>query len=168
MGMACDRHLTNWCTTHDRSFQQRIGRGRHCRESAVSNRLLWVVIAADTVEHVFDLRAALLEVRRVLVNGGYFALSVPTPNSLPKWAYNRFIGQRPSPILFAKLLYTILARAVLFGHPAFQPIDRDLSVDEWHELITQAGFVIEQSVSWPQPPLKAIVHLFGARAGAEQ
>lgn len=127
-----------------------------------------VVIAADTVEHVFDLRAALLEVRRVLVNGGYFALSVPTPNSLPKWAYNRFIGQRPSPILFAKLLYTILARAVLFGHPAFQPIDRDLSVDEWHELITQAGFVIEQSVSWPQPPLKAIVHLFGARAGAEQ
>lgn len=121
------------------------------------------VIAADTIEHLFDIGQGLREIKRVLAEGGYFALSVPTPNSLPKWAYNRFIGQRPQPLLLGKLLYTILLRTILFGHPTFQPIDRDLSLSQWQHILTAEGFTIEETIAWPKPPLKAIVYLIGTR-----
>lgn len=121
------------------------------------------VVAADTIEHVFDIPATLREIARVLVSGGRFALSVPTPNSLPKWAYNRFLGERPSPILFAKLVYTIVRRTLLFGQPTFQPIDRDLSIEQWQQYLLNAGFVIEKTIAWPHPPLKPIVYLIGTR-----
>lgn len=121
------------------------------------------VVAADTIEHVFDIPAALREIARVLVDGGRFALSVPTPNSLPKWAYNRFLKERPSPLLFARLVYTVARRTLLFGHPTFQPIDRDLSLEQWQQYLVGAGFRIEQTIAWPRAPLKPIVYLIGTR-----
>lgn len=128
------------------------------------DRYFGVVVAADTIEHVFDIAASLREIKRVLIPGGKFALSVPTPNSLPKWAYNRFIGQRPSPILFGKLVWTVLLRTFLFGRPTFQPIDRDLTLEQWQRLIDEAGFRVEATVAWPHPPLKPIVYLIGTQS----
>lgn len=124
------------------------------------------VVAADTIEHVFNIEASLAEIRRVLVTGGSFALSVPTPNSLPKWAYNRFVRQRPSPKLLVKLIYTIVWRTLLFGNPTFQPIDRDLSLAEWEQLLRNSGFIVERTVAWPEPPLKPIVYLIGTKSGS--
>lgn len=128
------------------------------------NHYFEAVVAADTIEHVFDIQASLREIKRVLVPGGKFALSVPTPNSLPKWAYNRFVGQRPSPILFTKLIWTIMVRTALFGRPTFQPIDRDMPLNEWLDLLATAGFEVEHTIDWPHPPLKPIVYLIGTRS----
>jgi ubiquinone/menaquinone biosynthesis C-methylase UbiE len=121
-------------------------------------------IAVDTIEHVFDIQTSLREVRRVLVPGGKFALSVPTPNSLRKWAYNRLLRRGPSPIMLARLLWTVARRILLFGRATFQPIDRDLSPGEWCSLLETAGFNIVTTVEWPAAPLKPIVYLIGTQA----
>jgi ubiquinone/menaquinone biosynthesis C-methylase UbiE len=86
------------------------------------------VIAADTIEHLFDIQLSLHEIRRLLVPNGKFSLSVPTPNSLQTWAMNRFLRQLPSLSMLARLLWVVIRRTLLFGHAAFQPIDRDLSL----------------------------------------
>lgn len=119
------------------------------------------IVAADTMEHVFDLKQTLHEIRRVLAPGGHFALSAPAPNSLQTWAKNRFLRQSPNPRLFLRLLRTVFTRQRLFGKAAFQPIDRDLSLPHWHTLLQNQGFHIQGSSLWPVAPLEPIVYLLG-------
>ena len=119
------------------------------------------IVAADTMEHVFDLTQSLSEIRRVLAPGGHFALSVPAPQSLQKWAKNRLLRQRPDPMLLLRLIRTVLKRRLLFGKAAFQPIDRDLSLAHWGELLQTQGFQVQQSAVWPLAPLEPIVYLWG-------
>lgn len=125
------------------------------------NNFFGAIIAADTMEHVFDLRQSLGEIRRVLAPGGHFALSVPAPKSLQTWAKNRLLRQRPDPLLFLRLVRTVLKRRRLFGKAAFQPIDRDLSLAHWRELLQNQGFQVQQSAIWPVTPLEPIVYLWG-------
>lgn len=120
------------------------------------------VIAADTIEHVFDLDEALQEIRRVLVVGGKFALSVPTPNSLRRWARNRLLRQIPSPLLLFRLFRVVFWRILLFGRATFQPIDRDLSLSEWLSLLSAHRFQLLQVVEWPTSPLEPIVYLLSS------
>ncbi|MEZ4731878.1 MAG: class I SAM-dependent methyltransferase [Caldilineaceae bacterium] len=117
------------------------------------------VVAADTMEHVFDLEQSLREIRRVLAPGGKFALSVPAPQSLRKWATNRLLRQRPEPALLWRLLRTVVKRRLLFGKAAFQPIDRDLSLSHWRALLQQQEFQVQQTKLWPVAPLEPIVYL---------
>jgi SAM-dependent methyltransferase len=119
------------------------------------------VIAADTMEHIFDLDLGLQEVKRILAPKGRFALSVPAPNSLRTWAYNRFLRQIPSPALFARLIWVAVKRQLLFGRAAFQPIDRDLSLDDWSARLVANGFKPTELVEWPPRPLSPIVYLIG-------
>lgn len=119
------------------------------------------IVAADTMEHVFDLEQSLSEIHRVLAPGGKFALSVPAPESLRKWAKNRFLRQRPNPAFMLRLLQTVWKRRRLFGKAAFQPIDRDLSMAHWCELLQSQGFEIEQRAHWPISPMEPIVYLIG-------
>lgn len=121
------------------------------------------VVAADTLEHAFDLDASLAEVRRVLVPGGTLALSVPAPDSLRKWGYNRLIRGRPAPSFVLRLAGVVLRRVALFGRAAFQPIDRDLGLEAWKSLLARGGFVVERCEAWPEPPLLPIVYLLAAR-----
>jgi len=120
------------------------------------------VVAADTLEHVFDLEQSLAEIRRILAPGGKLALSVPAPESLRKWAKNRLLRQRPDLLLLLRLLRTVLKRRLLFGKAAFQPIDRDLSLAHWRELLQKQGFQIQETTLWPAAPLEPIVYLLGA------
>lgn len=124
------------------------------------------VVAADTLEHAFDLEASLAEVRRVLVPGGILALSVPAPDSLRKWGYNRLIRERPDPGFVLRLAGLVLKRILLFGRAAFQPIDRDLGLEAWQALLARSGFVVERCEAWPEPPLLPIVYLLAARSVA--
>ena len=117
------------------------------------------IVAADTMEHVFDLAQSLREIRRILAPGGYFALSVPAPKSLHKWAKNRLLRQRPDPMLLLRLMRTVLKRRLLFGKAAFQPIDRDLSLKHWRELLQTHDFQVQQSTLWPVAPLEPIVYM---------
>lgn len=123
------------------------------------------VVAADTIEHVFSLEQSLQEVRRVLRPGGKFALSVPAPDSLRKWAANRLLRQVPSLKMLGQLLWVVARRQMLFGQAAFQPIDRDLSMKDWRALLHRAGFTITRTVEWPQSPLTPIVYLIGTEVG---
>lgn len=125
------------------------------------NNFFGAIIAADTMEHVFDLKQSLGEIRRVLAPGGCFALSVPAPKSLQTWAKNRLLRQRPDPWLLLRLLRTVLKRRLLFGRAAFQPIDRDLSLAHWRDLLQSEGFQVHQSAIWPLAPLEPIVYLWG-------
>jgi ubiquinone/menaquinone biosynthesis C-methylase UbiE len=120
------------------------------------------IVAADTMEHVFDLEKSLAEIRRILAPGGKFALSVPAPASLRKWAKNRLLRQRPDPALIFRLLHTVLKRRRLFGKAAFQPIDRDLPLNQWRDLLQAQGFQVQQTTMWPVAPLEPIVYLVGA------
>lgn len=124
------------------------------------------VIAADTIEHVFDIQVALHEIRRVLAPDGKFALSVPTPNSLQTWAMNRFVRQLPSFSMLTRLLWVVMRRTLLFGHAAFQPIDRDLTLNQWCAQLGEAGFEIQQVVEWPFAPLTPMVYLISAEKTA--
>lgn len=120
------------------------------------------VIAADTLEHTFDLQRSLSSIRRALAIGGTFAFSVPTPNSLRTWGYNRLIRRAPSVRFLLKLGWVVAWRTLLFGRPDFQPIDRDLPLDDWCRLIEEAGFQFAALREWPEPPLKPMVVLFAA------
>jgi ubiquinone/menaquinone biosynthesis C-methylase UbiE len=119
------------------------------------------VVAADTMEHLFDLEKSLAEIRRILAPGGKFALSVPAPESLRKWAKNRLLRQCPEPALVFRLVCTVLKRRLLFGKAAFQPIDRDLPLHHWRELLQTQGFQVQESKMWPATPLEPIVYLLG-------
>ena len=120
------------------------------------------VVAADTLEHTFDLAASLAEVWRVLEPAGVLAFSVPTPNSLRRWGYNRLLRDRPSLPLIWNLIRVVSRRVQLFGRPDFQPIDRDLGVDTWRELVTAAGFRETAFTAWPSAPYLPIVYLLSA------
>ena len=122
-----------------------------------------VVVAADTIEHTFSPVKALAEIRRVLKPSGALCASFPVPDSLRKWGRNRLLRERPQIRLMARLLWMLLRRTVLFGSPNFQPIDRDLTLDEWMQKLDQAGFDVEKSLLWPEPPKESIVYLVGAR-----
>jgi len=121
------------------------------------------VVAADTVEHVFNPVDCFREVRRILAPNGTFALSVPTPDSLRKWAYNRLLRQRPSAKMIGRLLQVVAKRKMLFGQVAFQPIDRDLSVNDWQTHLEAAGFELFSVAEWPATPLQPLVYLLGAK-----
>ncbi len=121
------------------------------------------VVAADTMEHVFDLNKSLREVRRVLAPGGKFALSVPAPASLRKWAGNRFWRQRPDLGMLFRLVQLVVKRQLLFGKAAFQPIDRDLSLAEWCAALDANHFEILHTEKWPLAPLEPIVFLIETR-----
>jgi SAM-dependent methyltransferase len=137
--------------------------------AAVSERLPYPdgffggVVAADTLEHTFDLHQSLREVHRVLAPGGTLAFSVPAEDSLRKWGRNRMLRQLPSPTFVVRLATVVLKRWVLFGRPDFQPIDRDLPMQQWHDLVTSAGFSLEAMREWPEPPLEPMVFLLSAR-----
>lgn len=122
------------------------------------------VIAADTIEHAFDLDKTVRCIRRVLAPEGIFAFSVPSPHSLRKWGYNRILrgGLRSLPLVF-RLARVLLQRTLLFGNPVFQPIDRDLTPEDWQHTLEQAGFRVAHIQEWPEPPLKPIVTLIAAR-----
>jgi SAM-dependent methyltransferase len=126
------------------------------------NNFFGAIVAADTMEHVFDLEKSLAEIRRILAPGGKFALSVPAPESLRKWAKNRLLRQRPDPALFFRLVRTVLKRRLLFGKAAFQPIDRDLPLQHWRDLLQTQGFQVQETKMWPAAPLEPIVYLLGA------
>ena len=121
------------------------------------------IVAADTLEHTFDLTQSLREIRRVLVADSTFACSVPAPNSLQKWGYSRFVRSVPSIGLFIRLVRVVLLRAYLFGRPNFQPLDRDLSLDSWRRTMEEAGFRVVAVQEWPSTPLKPIVYLISMR-----
>lgn len=123
-----------------------------------------MVVAADTMEHAFDPLGAFAEVRRVLRPGGVFAFSVPTPDSLRKWGYNRIVLERPSPRMLLALTTVVAKRALLFGRPDFQPIDLDLDVQSWRDMATGAGFRVLEARAWPAPPYRALTWLIRARA----
>lgn len=127
-----------------------------------SNDFFGAVVAADTMEHVFDVEESLGEVKRILQPGGKFALSVPAPHSLRQWAYNHFLRQRPSPAMLMRLLWSVAKRQWLFGRAAFQPIDRDLTLDDWCAHIKRQGFWLTSMEEWPASPLRPIVYLIGA------
>lgn len=121
------------------------------------------VIAADTMEHVFDVETSLREVKRVLAPGGIFALSVPAPNSLRQWALNHFVRQLPSFPLMLRLARVVVQRRRLFGNAAFQPIDRDLEIDHWCRRLEAQGFHVFMREEWPANPLTPIVYLLGTQ-----
>lgn len=125
------------------------------------------VVAADTMEHVFDIDKSLSEVRRILAPGGKFALSVPAPQSLRKWAVNRFWRQRPDVKMLFRLAQIVLKRRLLFGKAAFQPIDRDLSLTEWCAALSANHFEILHTKKWPVAPLEPIVFLIETRLRAK-
>ncbi len=122
-----------------------------------------LAVAADTIEHVFAIEETLGEINRVVAPGGKFVLSVPTPDSLRKWAHNRLLRQLPSFTLIAKLLWILVRRKWLFGSLTFQPIDRDLKLDEWLDLLRTADFQVEKVEEWPTSPFTPIVYLIETR-----
>jgi ubiquinone/menaquinone biosynthesis C-methylase UbiE len=126
-----------------------------------SDSFFGAVIAADTMEHVFDVERSLCEVKRILTPGGRFALSVPAPHSLRQWAYNHFLRQVPSLTMLPRLFWTVARRQWLFGRAAFQPIDRDLALDDWCAQLERQGFRLTTTVEWPASPLRPIVYLIG-------
>lgn len=120
------------------------------------------IVAADTIEHTFSPSQVLGEIGRVLRPGGDFCASFPAPNSLRKWGWNRLI-RRPAGISFLlKLGWMLVKRTVLFGRPDFQPINRDLRIGEWKEMIEQQGFIVNQTLEWPRAPEIPIVYLLHA------
>ena len=121
------------------------------------------VVAADTMEHVFDIDKSLGEIRRILEPQGKFALSVPAPQSLRKWAVNRLLRQRPNLKMLFRLVQIVLKRRRIFGKAAFQPIDRDLSMSEWCAALSANQFEILQTKEWPAAPLEPIVYLIETR-----
>lgn len=121
------------------------------------------IIAADTLEHTFDLELSLKSVKRVLATDGTFAFSVPAPDSLRKWGYNRLVRRIPSFGFIFRLGRVVLYRAILFGRPNFQPLDRDLSLDQWERVVKDAGFTIVTAREWPVAPLQPIVYLISAK-----
>jgi SAM-dependent methyltransferase len=121
------------------------------------------VIAADAIEHVFDLPQTLSAIKRVIAPGGTFAFSVPAPDSLRKWGYNRLLRGAPSIGLMLRLAGVVWRRTWLFGKPMFQPIDRDIDLAGWHTTLADAGFKIVDCQEWPTAPLKPIVYLLSAK-----
>ncbi|MGH2458040.1 MAG: class I SAM-dependent methyltransferase [Chloroflexota bacterium] len=130
------------------------------------NEFFGSVIAADTLEHAFDLVQSLRAIKRVLAADGTLACSVPAPDSLRKWGYNRMLRGVPSLRFALRLARVVLLRAFLFGKPNFQPLDRDLSLDGWRQVLDEAGFRIVTLREWPAPPLKPIVYLVSAKVAS--
>lgn len=121
-----------------------------------------VVIAADTLEHAFDPARAISEIKRVLKLSGVLAASLPVPNSLRKWGQNQLTSGRWKSRLPLHLARVMLKRMWLFGRADFQPIDRDLNVEQWIELLRNVGFDVQGEVKWPAPPSLPIVYLLSA------
>ncbi len=121
------------------------------------------IVAADTLEHTLDLPASLTEIRRVLAPNGVLAFSVPAPDSLRKWGLNTFVRQRPDPIKALRLGALVLKCTWMFGRADFQPIDMDLSLEEWSGVLEETGFQIRERVAWPVDPLEPIVYLMAAQ-----
>lgn len=122
-----------------------------------------VVVAADTLEHMLDLPAALAEIHRVLKPGGALSASLPIPQSLRKWGWNQVRTGRMTAAHLTRLVSVVAKRLWLFGKAAFQPIDRDLSMPEWSNTIEAAGFDIVRTVEWPDAPQTPIAYLVHVR-----
>jgi ubiquinone/menaquinone biosynthesis C-methylase UbiE len=118
-----------------------------------------LVLAADTVEHTFSPERTLAEIYRVLKPRGIFSGSFPIADSLRKWGWNTFVRSRPQVGTFFRLLWVLAKRTLLFGRPDFQPFDRDLTKEEWLEMIEAVGFRIEVFELWPEPPKIPITYL---------
>jgi SAM-dependent methyltransferase len=121
-----------------------------------------LVVASDTLEHTFSPEQSLSEIRRVLRSGGILGASLPIQDSLRKWGWNRLIRQRPQLGFLARLVWVVAARTLLFGHPNFQPIDRDLGLDTWVSMLEELRFKVDEVTTWPNPPEIPIVHLVRA------
>jgi ubiquinone/menaquinone biosynthesis C-methylase UbiE len=126
------------------------------------NAFFHVVVAADTLEHTFLPLQALREIHRVLQPGGVLSTSLPIPDSLRKWGLNEFVRSRPNVKLLIGLVRVLIKRTLLFGRPDFQPIDRDLAIEEWVTLLETVGFRVGRIVAWPGPPKLPIVTLVQA------
>lgn len=123
-----------------------------------------IAIAADTIEHTFAPIKAFQEICRVLKPGATFTASFPVPNSLRKWGWNLIRHDRSNLSMFVRLAQVVTKRTLLFGRPDFQPIDRDLSIDEWLNMLDQAGFVVNHAMEWPRPPRMPLAYLVSAVA----
>ena len=120
-----------------------------------------MVISADTIEHTFSPQQTLSEIQRVLKAGGTFSASFPIPDSLRKWGRNQLVRRRFNLSFLYHLTKVVLKRYLLFGKAAFQPIDRDLDVESWKQLIRTSGFSIQQVIEWPQTneiPIVVLIH----------
>jgi ubiquinone/menaquinone biosynthesis C-methylase UbiE len=121
-----------------------------------------ILVAADTIEHTFWPQMALQEIHRVLKPGGVLCASFPTPNSLRKWGWNQFLTGHPNLKLLGGLIRVLVKRILLFGRPDFQPIDRDLKIEDWVQVIERAGLHVDQVLAWPERPKLPIVTLLRA------
>jgi SAM-dependent methyltransferase len=117
------------------------------------------IISADTIEHTFSPEKTLAEVHRALKMGGTFAASFPTPDSLQKWGRNLVTARKLRPAFLFHLGTVLLKRIWLFGKATFQPIDRDLKMQEWTSLLEKSGFTIVEVLEWPPKPFVPIVYL---------
>lgn len=84
-----------------------------------ANGIFHSLSCLGSLEHFRDPVAALAEIRRVMAAGGLALISVP----------NRYRWTRPGSIIFQAL-----------RRPASQPIDRNYSVSEFSNLLSQNGF----------------------------
>lgn len=121
-----------------------------------------VVIAADTIEHTFSPIDTMSEIYRVLKPSGIFCASFPIPDLLRKWGWNQIISHNFNPKFLFDLASVLWNRFRLFGTSTFQPIDRDLDIHAWVDMVENAGFIIQQITEWPAEPQVPIVYLIHA------
>jgi len=121
-----------------------------------------VVIAADTIEHTFSPTHTLTEINRVLKPSGIFCASFPIPNSLRKWGWNQIINHNFKAKFLLDLASVLWNRFRLFGTPTFQPIDRDLDIHAWVDMVENTEFNIKKILEWPSEPQVPIVYLVHA------
>jgi len=117
------------------------------------------IIAADTIEHTISPQNTLSEIYRVLKPGSIFAASFPTPASLSKWGKNQVISGNLSPKFLLKLMIVLFHRARLFGKFAFQPIDRDIDISGWRQMLEEENFYVDCINMYPSSPQTPMVYL---------
>ncbi|MDB5352763.1 MAG: ubiG 2 [Planctomycetota bacterium] len=94
-----------------------------------------LVLTSETLEHVPDLDAALSEIRRVLVPGGWHLFTVPLVPGVPRTYPRMKIGSAGEPIPLAAPIFHPGGDQ---GYPVFTEIGADLP-----EILDRAGFDTE-------------------------
>lgn len=122
-----------------------------------------VVVAADSIEHTFSPEKTLQEIHRVMKPGGDLCASFPIPDSLRKWGWNQIIKRNFNPAFVLRLVKVVIKRFLLFGRANFQPIDRDIELDQWKRILDASEFIVQEVVNWPAEPEEPIVYLVHAK-----
>jgi ubiquinone/menaquinone biosynthesis C-methylase UbiE len=105
------------------------------------------VILADTLEHALDIPYTLKEINRIMKPGGTLAICVPDPSFFYNWTYNILKKHRLD--LFYNAAKAAIIRKHLLGRAKFQPIDQELYLEEWGQMINGAEFEIIDQYKWP-------------------